>query len=281
MNPLKNLPVMYAIAALLFTLIAVAAIAQNKVEGSRPGQTYRTGESGVQPEQPQQFAPDPQQQAPPHYPAGYQVPPSMQPALPVQGQSPSASAALSAATTNQRAVPAGTPVIMEFSDLQCPDSARYNSNLKQRVMQQFVGNGKAEYEWHDFPLPSHSQATEAAAAARCAGASADRMRQQIMNNQGQMSSTVYAQYARQLGVQPEKFEACMRSGYSAQQVQHDKAMGQSMGVTGTPTLVLGIADGNGRVQPAKLLKAYDPPDQVLAEIDSFLQQYAATPSSTQ
>jgi protein-disulfide isomerase len=277
MNPFKNIPIVYAIAALLFTLIAVAATAQNRVEGSRPGETYRIGEAAPAQEQPvQQYAP--QQQVPSQYPTGYQAPGQAGTPLPVQGQSPAAAAVSSAATSNQRAVPAGTPLIMEFSDLQCPDSARFNETLKGNIMQRFVGNGKAEYQWHDFPLPSHEQADEAAAAARCAGASADQMRKLIMGNQGQMTPNMFAQYARQLGVDPQKFDACMRSGATAQQVQQDKALGQSMGVRGTPTLVLGMADGRGGVQPVKVVKAYDPPEQVIGEIDSFMQQAASAPA---
>lgn len=116
---------------------------------------------------------------------------------------------------------------------------------------------------------------EAAAAARCAGASANSVRQQIMANQGQMSTNVYASYARKAGVNPSSFSTCMRSGTSMQKVQADKALGQSMGVRGTPTLVLGTQDASGNVRPVKLVKGYDPPQQVLAEIDNFIASSSA------
>lgn len=240
-------------------LIAVAALfshaetgsAQSpfgQAQGSRPGETYRTG----------QAAPQNSSQAP--YQTGAAAATDPAPARPA---------------TSRQSHAAGTPVIMEFSDLQCPDSARYNRDLKQQVLQRYVSSGRAAYEWHDFPLPVHPQAPEAAAAARCAGSAADQMRQQIMANQGQMNASTYAGYARQMGIHGRSFSSCMEKGASAAAVQRDRQLGQSLGVRGTPTLVLGIADGKGNVRPAKVVKAYNPPQQVLGEIDAFLASAGA------
>lgn len=223
-----------------------------KNERSRPGQTYQSG--GDKPTS---------QQAP------YAAPGRMT-QVDNRNQSQTVNSVAANRQSSRRILPAGTPVIMEFSDLQCPDSARYNNGLKQTVIQRYVANGGAVYQWHDFPLPNHAQAPEAAVAARCAGQSANRMRQMIMANQGRMSAEAYTRYARQLGVDSSEFNACIQNGNSMQQVMNDKALGQSMGVRGTPTLVLGTADGQGHVKPVKLVKAYDPPEQVLSEIDSFL-----------
>ena len=235
------------VSLLIVTMLSsIPAFAQNRVEGSRPGQTYRAGEAA-----PAQTA-QPSQET-------YQMNPNAAPQEMRQN-----------VESKSRAGGSGTPVIMEFSDLQCPDSARYNSGLKSQVMQKYVSSGRASYEWHDFPLPSHPQAQEAAAAARCAGQSADRVRQQIMANQGEMSANVFAGYARQVGASPDEFVSCMRSGSSMRDVMSDKALGESMGVRGTPTLVIGTRDGSGQVRPVKVIKAYNPPQQVLAEIDNAL-----------
>ncbi len=225
-------------------------------QGSRPGQTYHTGASANQ----QTPTANPSQAAPATSTDAQNAAPT----------SPASADNTLSPSSDQSAIPAGTLVIMEFSDLQCPDSARYNTDLKKTIMQRYVNNGKAVYQWHDFPLSVHPQAPEAAAAARCAGSSTDSMRQQIMANQGQMSDTIYAQYARQLGVDPAQFSACMRSDATKSEVMKDQALGQSMGVRGTPTLVLGTADGRGQIKPVKVVKAYDPPQQVMAEIDTFI-----------
>jgi len=264
-------------ATISFAMIShVPAYGQSflgKTEGSRPGETYRAGKPD--PERQQQ-----QQQMPAQYQQPFQTQyPSAQPQY--QMNPAIAPQQLQTHAESKSAIGSGKPVIMEFSDLQCPDSARYNRELKDTIMQRYVRNGKASYEWHDFPLPSHADAPEAAAAARCAGASADRMRQQIMRNQGQMSANVYMNYARQLGVEENRFGTCLREGSSRRDVSNDQALGKSLGVRGTPTLVLGMADSRGRVSPVKLVKAYDPPQQVLAEIDDFLagDQTEATPTA--
>jgi len=249
---------------LLAAAFSVAATSQipaygqsflGRAEGSRPGQTYREGESAPDRQQQQQQVPVLYQQPfQTQYPGTYQSDPALEPQQ-MQVQSDAGS---------------GKPVILEFSDLQCPDSARYNRELKNTVIQRYVRTGKVSYQWHDFPLDSHENAPEAAAAARCAGASADRMRAQIMQNQGQMSANVYMNYARQLGMEANRYGTCLREGSMRREVSNDLALGKSFGVRGTPTLVLGMADAGGRVRPVKLVRAYDPPQQVLAEIDSFL-----------
>ena len=233
------------ISLLSLPLMAGAQGWAGQAEGSRPGQTY----GGQQTQQ----APQYQQQG------QYQQAPQQQ----------------QAASGRRAQASSGQPMILEFSDLQCPDSARYNRGLKQDIMRRYVSSGQVGYEWHDFPLPSHSQAPEAAAAARCGGASADRMRLQIMGNQGQMSAATYTGYARQMGVNASEFSSCLRGGSSMQAVQSDRALGQSYGVRGTPTLVLGTKDGSGQFRVAKVVKGYDPPQQVIAEIDSFLASAGA------
>lgn len=231
-------------------------------QGSRPGQTFQSGAPA-------------NQQVPAANPGQPQTLPANDPGSQNAPQRPSNNSSNAQAPSNQGTLPAGTPVIMEFSDLQCPDSARYNNGLKTTIEQRY---GKAVYQWHDFPLASHPQAAEAAAAALCAGPAADRMRQLIMANQGQMSETVYAQYARQLGVDSAEFTACMRGEATMREVMNDKTLGESMGVRGTPTLVLGTADGRGQVKPVKVVKAYDPPQQVMAEIDSFIASASGAPA---
>lgn len=232
-----------------------------KSERSTPGQTHYTN--------PQQTPPPHQQ----HFPSNQQ-PPSLydgnwqQPPQPIQPYAAPPQTAY--APTQTQNIPAGTPMILEFTSLQCPDSARFANGLKNTIFQRYIHTGRARFEFRDFPLPKHDQSRPAAAAARCAGQHADQMRSLIMANQGQMSPATYARLARQLGINPAQFTACIRDGHTMREVMSDKALGDSFGVTGTPTLVLGIADGNGNIQHRANVIAYNPPDQVLAEIDQFL-----------
>lgn len=241
---MKFTAIYLSLVAGLVALSPVTALSQGlfgPAEGSRPGQTYQSGA----PRQSPQAQPGVPQAAPP----------------PPAPEAPSA----------DKSEPAvGTPLIMEFSDLQCPDSARYNSDLKKEIIRRYVATGRASYKMHDFPLDSHAKAPEAAAAARCANNSADAMRNLIMSNQADMSPQTYSRYARQLGLDSRSFDACMREGASLRGVRADVQLGKSYGVRGTPTLVLGLSDGKGGFQVSNVVKAYDPPAQVLGAIDSFL-----------
>lgn len=239
-----NLRLTALVAVLVSVVVPMDAHAQGwlgrVLERSRPGQTFHTQPAGAAP----------RQQAPPA-PAQY----AHQPAQPY----------------NAAPAAAPKPVILEFSDLHCPDSARFATGLKHTVLQQFVQTGRADFLWKDFPLPKHPQAADAAAAALCAGPATQQVREQIMANIADKSPATYAAYARNAGAPMDQYNACLQQGLTRQQVARDVELGRSMGVTGTPFLVLATTGANGQYVPHRVIKAYNPPEQVLAELDLGLR----------
>ena len=132
------------------------------------------------------------------------------------------------------------PAILEFGDLQCPDTAQFSQSLRPWIIQNYVNNGKVKYEFHDFPLDAHRNAIPAAAAARCGGSKVNQMREMILQNQGSMNPQTYAADAQRLGVNMQEFQSCERSNATVAAVRKDRALGESYGVHATPTLVLGL-----------------------------------------
>jgi protein-disulfide isomerase len=59
--------------------------------------------------------------------------------------------------------------IVEFSDYQCPFSAKFAQEALPQIEEEYIDTGKVKLAFRDFPLPMHSLAQKASEAARCAG----------------------------------------------------------------------------------------------------------------
>ena len=59
--------------------------------------------------------------------------------------------------------------IVEFSDFQCPYCRHFHEQVLPQLKQEYINKGLVRFIHKDLPLPFHSQAKPAAAAARCAG----------------------------------------------------------------------------------------------------------------
>ncbi|MDQ3562761.1 MAG: DsbA family protein [Pseudomonadota bacterium] len=63
--------------------------------------------------------------------------------------------------------------------------------------------------------------------------------------------------AQAIGLKVEPFKKCLDSGKYAERVRSGIAVGQSLGITGTPTLLLGISDGT-RVNLVRMMVGAQP-----------------------
>lgn len=125
--------------------------------------------------------------------------------------------------------------IVEFSDLQCPACKAANP-VVQKVKKDFGEN--ISFQYYHFPLRAlHPYAQKAAEAVECAndqrkfweyidGAFAASPRLDRKSLQG---------VAADVGLDVDKFNACLRSGRKAKIVEGDYRRGIAQGVDGTPT----------------------------------------------
>lgn len=159
------------------------------------------------------------------------------------------------ATLMQRAqpVPAGAddaPVqILVFSDYSCPSCGVWAGRIEPLLKPEFVETGKVRLMYYDFPLGTFPYSFAAARAARCAGDQDrfweyhDRLfaTQQTWSYSGDMPTSHFMQIARDVGIDADAFESCLRSDQHAEVVSANVMLGQQLGVSGTPTVFL-----NGR-----------------------------------
>lgn len=137
--------------------------------------------------------------------------------------------------------------IYEFADFQCPHCAEYVWKLEPIIIDSLVNTGKARYVFFEFPV-GFKWSVLAARSGRCANE---------QNKFWPYHNLVYARqsewafekdpvvdfvdYAKQVGLDPGKFEQCVRSDKYTDEVSKSSQLGQSLGVQGTPTIFV-----NGR-----------------------------------
>ena len=87
-----------------------------------------------------------------------------------------------------------------------------------------------------LPLRIHPKAPEAHAAAEAAHRQGKfwEMHDKIFDNQREMSSEKYAEYAAEIGLDVDKFKADVASADVKSRVAANKAEAERLGVTGTP-----------------------------------------------
>lgn len=135
--------------------------------------------------------------------------------------------------------------IVEFSDFQCPYCSRLQPTLRE-VLRAYPKEVKLVFK--DFPLSFHKQARNAAKAARAAGEQGKywEMHDLIFDNYNKLTEEMFSGFAAQLGLDMKTFTADYSGTKYDRLIQEDIALGQKVGVRGTPTLFLNGKRMSGR-----------------------------------
>jgi protein-disulfide isomerase len=152
--------------------------------------------------------------------------------------------------------PGNAPVrLEEFGDFECPPCGMFHPILKQ--MQEEFGD-KLQVTFREFPLvPTHQHALAAASAAEAAGLQGKfwEMHHLLYDHQNDWKKEfdvrpIFEGYAKQIGLDVERYKRDMNGDLVAQRIFADGRRGHSLGVTGTPTVFI-----NGREVPFQSLPA--------------------------
>ena len=131
--------------------------------------------------------------------------------------------------------------LVEFTDYQCPFCRSFHTGVFEEIKKNFVDTGKLRFISRDLPLPMHEHATQAAGAARCAGDEHQfwTMRQVLIVNSRRLQHADLLAYARSLHLDMAAFTRCLDQNKYDAAVQRDAADAARIGITGTPSFVLG------------------------------------------
>ena len=146
--------------------------------------------------------------------------------------------------------------IVEYSDFECPFCQRFYQTIKQ-VMDKY---GKdVRFVYRHFPLSFHPQAMPAAIASECASEQGKfwEMYDKLFGS-GVVSTGSYTEYAKAIGLNTAKFDACVKDQKYLSVIQDDQTDGQNAGVQGTPySVILGPKGEKIPVSGAQPFEAVD------------------------
>jgi len=156
--------------------------------------------------------------------------------------------------------PEKSPVtIVEFSDLQCP-----HCKEAQPVIEKLLGEEpNARFVFQQFPLPMHNWAAKGAAYADCIGRSSqDAFSKFVQGTYDEQANITESNADEKLtgiadkaGAKGADIAACAAKADTKTRVDQSVALGQSVGVTGTPTVFInGRRIGNVTQVPHDVLK---------------------------
>ena len=163
--------------------------------------------------------------------------------------------------------------LIEFSDYQCQFSNRYRKETLPEIERAFIGTARVKYVFRDLPLPFHKDAIKAAEASRCAGEQGkfQDMRERLFANQQALTPGDLLAHAEVIGLDGEKFRACVDSGKYADAVKADAAEAVKLGLTATPGFVLGVTEPNeGKIKVLKAIVGAEGYAEFEAAIESVL-----------
>jgi protein-disulfide isomerase len=149
------------------------------------------------------------------------------------------------------AVPRGSAsakvAVVEFTDFECPFCARHFHEVFPQLKKAFIDTGRIRYYARNYPLEFHSHARSAAVAAVCAeqvGGKYWQMHDRLFSGGSALGADFYRESATSLGVDAQRFSACMADPLPLQRVNADVQYANTVGVSGTPKFFVGRIQGN-------------------------------------
>lgn len=133
-----------------------------------------------------------------------------------------------------------------FSDFECPYCRNFALAATPAIVAEFVDTGRLRLRFVFFPLAAiHKNSVAAAKAAHCAGLAGRfwPFHDYLFVRQPEWAGdpvpdSLWIDFARNLGLEPEPFQACFLSEEASAAVEADLRMALLAGVSATPTIVL-------------------------------------------
>lgn len=167
--------------------------------------------------------------------------------LQVVNSGPSNTAELSTEGEPMIGNPDANITVVEFGDFQCPYCGQFDQTTYPQLKNNYIDTGQVKMVWKDYPLTEigHDWAQPAAEAMECVYREGGDeafwdVKSTLFDNQDLIdSSNVQSEiknYASEENVSTEAVQSCLDNQNPGEEVNADKAGGESSGVSGTPTV---------------------------------------------
>ncbi|AHF00328.1 DsbA family protein [Thioalkalivibrio paradoxus] len=164
-------------------------------------------------------------------------------------------------------------VLIEFADYQCGFCRRHLLTVMPALLRDYIEPGHLRYVFMEFPAQrTFAPSLAAANAALCAedqGRYWD-MREKIYTHPMNIDTEGFLGHGESLGLELAAFSACLEEGAHEVVIRQHMALGNSLGVRGTPTFFLAKdLDDRGELQLLRRIVGAQPLDLLQTEIDSL------------
>lgn len=159
--------------------------------------------------------------------------------------------------------PSAPVEITEFADYQCPFCQTFATLQMPTIQERLIDSGRLRWRYRDFPLQQHAFARLAAHSAACADEQGKYWDQHNRIYEGQQdwaagnAGSLFRRYAQAAGLDLGRYDACMKAGKYAGRIQASYNEGVQLGVSSTPTLLVGNRLYRGRVDSDAITKLVD------------------------
>jgi protein-disulfide isomerase len=131
--------------------------------------------------------------------------------------------------------------IVEFSDFECLYCQRFHQTVLPKLKKEYIESGLVRFIHKDLPLPFHSQAKPAAAAARCAGKQNRywQMYRALFDQQACLQCKGAKGIALEQELNTTELERCMSRPTTLAHINANVSEAQLHSIRATPTFVIG------------------------------------------
>jgi protein-disulfide isomerase len=136
--------------------------------------------------------------------------------------------------------------VVEFTDYQCPFCRRFTQTTFPLLKRDYIDTGKVRWVVRDLPLAFHKNARKAGQSVHCANEQGKfwEMRDKLFENSANLENEDLSKYAGQVGLDVAAFDSCLASDRHLREIDKDSAEAKRVGITGTPTFVIGKPKGD-------------------------------------
>jgi len=154
--------------------------------------------------------------------------------------------------------------ITEYADYQCPFCQTFDQLQMPTIKKDLIDSGRLRWRYRDFPLQQHPFSRLAAHSAACADEQSKYWPQHHSIYDGQQdwaqlrdAAPKLRQYAQANGLDLGRYDSCMQSAKYAGRIQASYDEGVQVGVSATPTLLVGGRLYQGRLDSDAIARLVD------------------------
>lgn len=162
--------------------------------------------------------------------------------------------------------------IIEYSDFQCPYCAHFAATVLPGLVSKYIQTGRVALVFRNLPLePIHPFAFVAAEVAMCSARQGRfwPLHDQLFATQALLDSSHPKRVAEGLDVKEPALGSCM-AGSASTEVRADMESAKALGLTSTPSFLLGRV-GGGRLMASSVLVGESSFDDLSRVIDRLLK----------